>query len=63
MSETTSKPMSACVRWIIGVAAIMFFPLTVALIGFYLILYKIPMFVGTHVLDAVIGVYEKWSGE
>jgi len=63
MSETTNNSMSTFTRWILGLAAIVFFPLTITLIAFYIILYKIPVFVGMIVEEIINGVYEKWSGE
>lgn len=61
MSEKTSTTMSTFARWIVGVLTIVFFPFTIALLAFYALFYKIPVFVGYIVEEIIDGIREKWS--
>lgn len=53
--------MNNTTRWFIGLLTVIFFPFTIALLAFYAILYKIPVFVGYIVEEIVMEIREKWS--
>jgi len=52
--------MSNLARWIVGLLTVVLFPFTIALLAFYAILYKIPIFVGTIVEEIINEVRYKW---
>lgn len=53
--------MNTFTQWIVGLLTIVFFPFTIALLAFYAIFYKIPVFVGKIVEEIIDEVRQKWS--